>query len=77
MHLSLYVSADTGYVYKAAVPGVLIHKIACILPYVTLLTAQPSVCISTFTVQPYLLSIIFLPYSEITKTQLSEFNSQL
>jgi len=32
MHLSLYVPADAGYVYKAAVLGVLTNKTACILP---------------------------------------------
>jgi hypothetical protein len=77
MHLSLYVPADTGYVYKAAVLGVLINKTACILPSVTVLIAELSVCINTSTLQPYLLSIIFLLYSEITITHLSEFNSQV
>jgi hypothetical protein len=44
MHLSLYVPADAGYVHKAAVLGVLINKIACILPSVPVLTAQLCVC---------------------------------
>jgi hypothetical protein len=77
MHLLLYVPADTGYIYKAAVLGVLINKIACILLNVTVLVALLSVCISIFTLQPYLLSIIFMPYSEITVTHLPEFNSQV
>ena len=51
--------------YKAAVLDVLINKIVCILPPVIVLIAQLSVCISTFTLQLYLLSIIFLPYPEI------------
>jgi hypothetical protein len=71
MHLSLYALAGTGYIYTVAVVGVLINKIARILPSVAVLTAQLSVCISTFTLQPYLLSIIFLPYSAITITHLS------
>jgi hypothetical protein len=39
--------------------------------------AQLSVCKSTFTIQPYLLPITVLHYSEINITHLSECNSQV